>query len=375
MPDAAPSLTGPAVVGDAARMSPIHPRRRSCPAPRSPRHAALACLVLVVASSAGCARARTTSPAVAPAVPAAVPAPAPAAAAPRMVLRHGQSGREVPWSTVESLVQRSDVIFFGEYHDDRAGAEFERRLWEQLSTQRGRGARPATLAMEFIERDTQPVLDAYLAGTLPEAEFVKQARQGPGYAAAHRPLVEHAKAVGRPVIAANAPRPLVTAYRKQAAPYAEWLATLTDAQRGSLPRSTSTPDDAYKARFLGLMGGERGNAIFKAQALWDDAMAEAVADRRAAHPAERVLLVVGAFHVQGRLGTITKFRERRPGDRIAVIAMAYGEDEALRLPEDMRGEADLVLVVPKPPSRPAPAKHPPAVPKAPAAPAQAAPQP
>lgn len=61
-----------------------------------------------------------------------------------------------------------------------------------------------------------------------------------------------------------------------------------------------------------------------------------------------------------------------PGDRFAVIAMAYGEDEALRLPEEMRGEADLVLVVPKPAPRPLPAKHPLAAPKAPT---QAAPQP
>lgn len=342
----------------------------------SARLLSLAALIALAAPSAGCARARGTAPASGPAPqPVAAVAPAPQAGtaqAPRMVLRHGQTGREVPWSTVESLALRSDVLFFGEFHDDPAGADVERRLWQSLTAQRGRGARPATLAMEFIERDTQPVLDAYLAGTLPEADFVKQARQGPGYAAAHRPLIEHAKAVGRPVIAANAPRPLVTAYRKQQAPYAEWLGTLTEAQRATLPRSTSTPDDAYKARFVEMMGGERAQAIFKAQALWDDAMAEAVADRRAAHPAERVLLVVGGFHVQGRLGTVTKFRERRPGDRVAVIAMAHGEDEALSLPADMRGEADLVLVVPKPAPRPLPAKHPLAAPKAPT---QAAPQP
>lgn len=354
---------------------PVLPARPVLAA-RLVRGVRLAGVLALAGASAACAGARGACTPCAPVAAAVAPAPAPeAATAPRMVLRHGQSGREVPWSTVESLVQRSDVIFFGEYHDDPAGAAFERRLWQSLTGQRGRGARPATLAMEFIERDTQPVLDAYLAGTLPEADFVKQARQGPGYAAAHRPLIEHAKAVGRPVLAANAPRPLVTAYRKQQAPYAEWLGTLTEAQRATLPRSTSTPDDAYKAKFVELMGGERAGAIFKAQALWDDAMAEAVADRRAAHPAERVLLVVGAFHVQGRLGTVTKFRERRPGDRVAIIAMAHGEDEALGLPADMRGEADLVLVVPKPAPRPLPAKHPLAAPKAPAAPAQAAPQP
>jgi hypothetical protein len=100
------------------------------------------------------------------------------------------------------------------------------------------------------------------------------------------------------------------------------------------------------------MGEERGAAFFKAQSLWDDAMAEAVADRRATAPQERVLLIVGGFHVRGRLGTLTKYAQRRPQDRVGLIVMAYGEDPALSLPADARGQADLVLVVRTPEEKP-----------------------
>jgi uncharacterized iron-regulated protein len=275
------------------------------------------------------------------------------------VLRDGEAGTEVGHLILDALLAGNDVIAFGEYHDNPEGSRFEGRIWERLTSPDLGGARPATLAMEFFERDTQADLDAYLAGALSEEEFVKRTRQGPGYAKAHRPLIERAKASKRPVIAANAPRRLVTAYRKQEAPYGEWKAALPEADRAALPRDTTIIEDAYRARFMEMMGAERGGKIFKAQSLWDDAMAEAVADRRAAHPDERVLLVVGGFHVQGRLGTLKKLLQRRPTERVGLIVMAYGEGPGLTLPADMLGQANLVLLVRKPP-------EPPAAPKAPA---------
>jgi len=264
-------------------------------------------------------------------------------------LRDGTTGIEIGHLFLDGLLARSDVIAFGEYHDDLEGSRFESRIWENLTGPDLAGTRPATLAMEFFERDTQADLDLYLAGSLAEDEFVKRTRQGPGYAKAHRALIERAKATKRPVVAANAPRRLVTAYRKQEAPYAEWKASLPEADRAALPRDTQEIDDAYRTRFFDLMGAERGAKIFKAQSLWDDAMAETVADRRAAHPDERVLLIVGGFHVQGRLGTVKKLALRRPSDRIGLILMAYGEGPGLTLPADVRGQADLVLLVQKPP--------------------------
>lgn len=312
---------------------------------------ALTLLSLATLSSVGCVQ-RRAAPAPVPA-PDARPRPQlskPAQVAPTSVLRDAATGGVADWAAVERLVSASDVVAFGEYHDDPHGARFEERLWSLVASAPDK--RPGTLAMEFLERDVQADLDAYLAGTLDEETFRKRARQGPGYAKAHRPLIEHAKARGRPVIAANAPRPLVTAYRKQEAPYAEWKAGLSPEQQAALPRETRVIEDAYRDKFMALMGAERGAKIFKAQSLWDDAMAEAVADRRAAFPQERVLLVVGGFHVQSRLGTLTKLAERRPSDRVGLIVMAHGADATLALPDDLRGQADFVLVVPRPPPEP-----------------------
>jgi uncharacterized iron-regulated protein len=257
-------------------------------------------------------------------------------------LRDGASGAPTTLRAFLDRAEDADLVVFGEHHDDAVGSRHELEVLEGLAEAK----RPVALAMEFFERDQQADLDAYLAGKLPEAEFRERTARSKGYEKSHRPLVEWAKGHGVPVIAANAPRRLVTAYRKSALGYEEWKASLPEADRGLLPRTTEVLEDAYKERFLALMGPERGPRLFKAQALWDDAMAEAIADFRQAQPERRVMLVVGAFHARGRGGVVTKFLRRRPFDGVALLSMAHGRGHDLAVePEDL-GSADALLLVP-----------------------------
>lgn len=241
---------------------------------------------------------------------------------PRTQAVYTAAGRE---TTLDAAVARAladdvDLFAFGELHGDAVGAAAERAVLEALAA----SPRPLALAMEFLERDVQPHVDAWLSGGLEDEALRQAARQGAAYTTTHGPLLAFAKARGIPVIAANAPRPLVTRYRKADAGYEAFLGTLTAEERAVLPRTTSEIDDAYRARFMALMGAERGASFFRSQALWDDAMAEAIADFRDAHPTHRVLLVVGAFHVTGGLGTLTKYTLRRPDDRTTTLVMTHG---------------------------------------------------
>ena len=194
----------------------------------------------------------------------------------------------------------------------------------------------------------------YLAGEIEEADFLKKTRQGRAYPKSHRPLIEYCKANGIPVIAANAPRPLVSGYRKSdAESYTAYLEGLSEEERAALPRSTTTPDDPYKARFMKFMGPKRGPAFFRSQALWDDAMGEAVADFRDANPEHQVLLIIGGFHVTGRLGTITKFLQRRPDDTVHVTVMDVVANPAAPLTPDQAKSGDALLLV-RAPKQPQP---------------------
>ncbi|MBX7080472.1 MAG: ChaN family lipoprotein [Nannocystaceae bacterium] len=246
-------------------------------------------------------------------------------------------------SSVDAFVAQArgaDFVAFGELHEHPVASRLELELVRALL----QAGRPFALAMEFFERDTQPAIDDYFAGRIDEATFVQRTERNEAYASSHRPLVEACREAGATVIAANAPRRLVTEYRKSNLAYDAWLASVPEAERPLLPARSVPPHDEHERRFLALMGPERGPPFFRSMALWNDAMAESCARHRDAHPDALVMLVVGAFHVAGRLGTVTAYRERRPDDRIAVLTM---KDGTLPFAAEDRDEGDLVVKVPR----------------------------
>jgi len=250
------------------------------------------------------------------------------------------TGRPSSMTAFAARCEAADDVLFGELHDHPIAAALQLELLDAMLGQ----PRPLALALEFFETDHQPAIDDYLADRIDEPTFRTATQRGEGYEASHRPLVERCRAAHMPVLAANAPRRLVKAYRLQDAPYDEWRASLPEEERVLLPEWTRPPDDEHKRRFMELMGPERGPSFWRSMALWNDAMAETMADYRAGHPEHRVLLVVGAFHVAGRLGVVTQLAARRPADRALVLTMLDERDSVEFSPED-RGEGDLVVKV------------------------------
>ena len=282
--------------------------------------------------------------------------PAPAASAPKATkpapalasrLYEASSGTDATLAESAADWGEVDLVAFGEMHGDLVGAAAQLELLQILAGQ----ARPIALAMEFFERDTQADLDAYLAGTLEKEAYLKQTKRNKAYAATHGPLVDFCKERGIPVIAANAPRRLVTAYRKSDQDYEAYLEGLSEEDRALLPEETEVIEDEYYERFVGMMGEERGVPYFRSQALWDDSMAEAMVDFRAEHPNHRVLFIVGGFHVTAGLGTLTKYRNRRGKDELRIVLMTASRDPQLKPEEDEIGKADLILKVPAPKRR------------------------
>ena len=124
----------------------------------------------------------------------------------------GATGEAASLSDVLDAAEASDVVLLGECHDDPIAHSLEAYLLVSLAARRERVA----LSLEMFERDTQTVLDEYLAGKIREADLLQDARAWANYRTDYRPLVEFAKAVHIPVIAANAPRRYVGAVGRQA---------------------------------------------------------------------------------------------------------------------------------------------------------------
>lgn len=232
-----------------------------------------------------------------------------------------QSGKNLTAAQLASKLQKYDVVFFGEYHDQSEIHQYELELLEAMY--KAKGAKLA-LSMEMFEADNQSKLNNFLADTLSEENFLAASRPWPNYGTDYAPLVNFAKEKKMPVIAANVPRFLAAHVAKNnastegvEAQYQQWL-----------PKHTYAPEGAYKDKFYAQMSSpaapmkmppQRLAAVYAAQCLKDDKMAESIAAFADAHQNMQILHINGCFHSDAHLGTAQKLEALRPELKVAVI--------------------------------------------------------
>ncbi|MBL0573620.1 ChaN family lipoprotein [Aeromonas hydrophila] len=220
--------------------------------------------------------------------------------------------------TLEQALARvadADIVLVGELHTHSAVHLLQARMLAGLAAD----GRPLVLSMEQFSRADQPVLDAYLAGRIGEAALIRDGNAWPNYQSDYRPLVEFAKAHNLPVIAANAPKPLVSCVGQEGP---AWLDQLPASRRSQLARTLTLGDDPYRQKFMASLhhGDADSNARrFAAQTSWDDTMAESMVDYLHSHPGQRIMHIAGNFHVEGGLGLASRIASRNPDLKVALV--------------------------------------------------------
>lgn len=242
-----------------------------------------------------------------------------------------KTGSEVCLSEMAEDLGSYDAVMFGEFHDQPALHELEVQLMSALLAHR-----QLALSLEMFERDVQPQVDAYLADSISEKQFLSESRPWENYVNAYRPLVELAKERSCRVLAANVPRHYAAQYARSG--------NLEGLDKAMMAEHTYAPEGAYKERFFEVMaenvskGGmtvpeSRYQAMYQAQCLKDDTMAESISRYMSRHPEQLIYHVQGEFHGSGHLGAAQKLEALHPGIRLAVIAPVKREagqsDEAL----------------------------------------------
>ena len=262
---------------------------------------------------------------------------------------------ELGYAEMIGRLARTDVIFFGEQHDDPETHRAEAAVLAGI----GSMGRPVVLSLEMFERDVQPVLDDYLAGRVSEADFLARSRPWPRYATDYRPLVELAKARGWPVIAANVPRPMASAVARLGLAA---LDTLPPAERRHAAREIICPKDDYRARFMEQMQGHSaasGSApsaadtlptamaerFYLAQCVKDETMAESIVEARNRAPRYAIVVHVnGAFHSDFGQGTVERVARREPRWKRSVLTAVPARDPGVVPMAPLGGRADVVIL-------------------------------
>lgn len=249
------------------------------------------------------------------------------------------TGQTIPFAQMADAAAKADVVFFGEQHDDDETHRAELALLSAIGERRAK----VILSLEMFERDVQPMLDAYLAGGMSEADFRALSRPWPNYESDYRPLVELAKAKGWPVIAANVPRRLASQVSRRGLPAVD---SLPGSERPFVARDLQCPKDTYYQNFVAVMSGAHGGGggatapspsgtrsmtdlFYESQCTKDETMAESIVEARAKVGRDAIVVHYnGSFHSDFGLGTVSRVARRLPEARIVVISAVPTPDPA-----------------------------------------------
>jgi uncharacterized iron-regulated protein len=246
---------------------------------------------------------------------------------------------------------RADVVFLGEQHDDPGTHRMELALLQAVARRRGN----VVLTLEMFERDVQPILNQYLAGTVTEDRFLRASRPWPNYDGDYRPLVEFAKAHGWRVVAGNVPRRMASAVATNGL---QAVSQLADSTRAWAASEFRCPEDDYFKRFGKAMAEHpMGNGpppsageltamtarFYQAQCVKDETMAESIVRSRGDGSAPLVIQYNGDFHSDFGEGTAARVKRRLPGAKVLVIsAIPVASLDSIR-PKMFRKQGDWLL--------------------------------
>lgn len=257
-----------------------------------------------------------------------------------------KTGEQLTMTELADRVVRTDVVFWGEEHNDTIGHILELKMLKLLHE---RYTGKLVLSLEMFETDCQVLLDEYLGGFISEEKFIKDARAWNNYED-YKPLVEYAKVQRMPVVAANSPRRYNSMMSKRGPKTLDSLGHDSKEFIAKLPVYVPT-SGAYYKKFVGIMGGE-GNIhspnMFASQCLWDATMAKSI-DRAVANNKKDgvVMHICGRFHSDEYLGTVMQLQRKDKDLKLMTISCFQADDFAKPDYESYEPLADYVILVKK----------------------------
>ncbi|PSB35586.1 ChaN family lipoprotein [Stenomitos frigidus] len=203
--------------------------------------------------------------------------------------------REASAFVLRKLAQ-ADVVYLGETHDRPADHQAQLEIIQALQQLRPELA----IGMEMFQRPYQSVLNRYLAGALTEAELQTQSQYQNRWGYPwdfYAPILRFAQSHQLPVIALNTPTEIT---RKTARTGLKSL-TLTERRFIPPPSAVVLGPQVYRDRLQKIYGAHDGSAsleqFFQAQVLWDETMAERIAQTLQQQPKRLVVVLVGQGHL------------------------------------------------------------------------------
>lgn len=254
-------------------------------------------------------------------------------------LIYNQEGELISYANLLELTEKSDMIFFGELHNNPIAHWLQIEL---LSDVAETSARHTVVGMEMFEADQQVIIDEYFSGHISQTSFEREARLWNNYQTDYKPIVEFSKENGLPLIATNIPR------RYASSVYSQGLSVLdslsSDAHRWMmpLPVQVDTTLTSYQTMSEAAHGHGGVNLIYS-QAVKDATMAHFILLNM--KPNSRLFHINGSYHSNDWEGIVWYIENMVSGYNIVTID-TITTDDIENVDSDKLQSADFTIVIP-----------------------------
>lgn len=237
-------------------------------------------------------------------------------------------------STAIATLAQAAIVYLGETHDSAVDHTAQLAIIQSLHRKNPKVA----IALEMFQRPFQPVIDRYLAGDITEAELLAQSEYQKrwGYDwEYYAPILRFAKANQLPVLALNTPAEVTRKVARKG------LASLEEDDFRHIPprQDIDTSNDAYRKLVQSVFEqhGSHGHSLnldhfFTAQVLWDETMAEGIANFKRQNPRYQVIVLAGKGHVVYGYGIPDRV-SRRLGKQLSQKIVLLNPNEELQMIE------------------------------------------
>jgi uncharacterized iron-regulated protein len=255
-------------------------------------------------------------------------------------------GKKADYGDIIKAATRSDVIFFGELHDNPIAHWLELEITKSLFAARGKDL---ILSAEMFETDNQILIDEYFEGIIKESSFETEARLWKNYATDYKPLLNFAKENGLKFVASNIPRRYASVvasggFEALQNIYPEELKYIVPLPFEYDPELACYKDMLSMGSSIGgPMGGKVSDNLPKAQAIKDATMAKSIVNYW--QKGQIMIHYNGSYHSDKHQGILWYLNKFNPSIKPVTIS-AVLQDDIEKMSDENKGLADFVIVIP-----------------------------
>jgi len=247
-------------------------------------------------------------------------------------------------ATILEALSQSRVIYLGERHDSERDHQAQLEIIQALVEQGEAEGRKVAIAFEMFQRPFQSVLDDYGAGNIDADALRRDSEYDQRWGfdwALYEPILSYGKTQGLPMLAANTPQEITRQVARQG------FDSLDEASLAQIPpvEEISRDNVEYRSFVASVFMGHHGHGgaagemdpeameaaferFFSAQVLWDETMAETVANFAKENPDHTVVVLAGQGHIMHGWGIPDRVA-RRLGEDLQHTTVLLNPPEAM----------------------------------------------